>query len=254
MRIYAISLLLGVSFTANANALELQEGQCIGKVFKPAVYKNTTMKYKKNDASQVMSVKPAQFRVVEKKIEIAQAYTTKKVVPATYKYVTEKVIEKQAHVTTTTKKDRYSGEVICKVKVPATYKHIQKKVIVESAKTVEVTVPPRYQVVQIRELTQDEEVMVREIPEQYQEYSKREMVTPAQYDWQEVLCQQNSDHATVKQLQQALKQKGYNPGRVDGVLGKDTYTAVNRFQKRSGLAQGSITYEVLNQLGVVAAH
>jgi Putative peptidoglycan binding domain len=46
-----------------------------------------------------------------------------------------------------------------------------------------------------------------------------------------------ASHASVREAQQALKSKGLYHGRVDGVLGQATKTAISRFQQRSGLPQ-----------------
>lgn len=40
---------------------------------------------------------------------------------------------------------------------------------------------------------------------------------------------------SVKQIQQALKDKGFDPGDVDGVLGRNTIAAVKLFQRQQGL-------------------
>jgi murein L,D-transpeptidase YcbB/YkuD len=41
---------------------------------------------------------------------------------------------------------------------------------------------------------------------------------------------------TVKQIQVALKNAGYDPGSVDGKMGKQTRSAIKAFQKDNGLA------------------
>ena len=44
----------------------------------------------------------------------------------------------------------------------------------------------------------------------------------------------------VRELQQALKDAGYEPGQIDGVFGKKTERAVKRFQKDCGLKADGI--------------
>jgi len=58
-----------------------------------------------------------------------------------------------------------------------------------------------------------------------------------------------TDH-TILDIQEALADKGYNPGLIDGVLGKGTLDALEKFQKEENLAQGGITYATLDALGV----
>lgn len=40
---------------------------------------------------------------------------------------------------------------------------------------------------------------------------------------------------TIKQIQQALKNAGFNPGSVDGRMGKQTRVAIREFQKANNL-------------------
>jgi hypothetical protein len=59
------------------------------------------------------------------------------------------------------------------------------------------------------------------------------------------------DPTTVRSVQQALNDKGYNPGPVDGQWGPNTEDAVRRFQQASGLPQtGELEGSTLAALGV----
>lgn len=44
----------------------------------------------------------------------------------------------------------------------------------------------------------------------------------------------------VKQIQQALKNEGFDPGAIDGIWGRRTIAAVRRFQQQQGLAADGI--------------
>jgi hypothetical protein len=55
----------------------------------------------------------------------------------------------------------------------------------------------------------------------------------------------------VKQAQQALKEKGYDPGPIDGVMGARTKEAIKSFQSASNLqVTGSLDAETSQQLGI----
>ncbi|WP_305909398.1 peptidoglycan-binding domain-containing protein [Methylomarinum sp. Ch1-1] len=56
--------------------------------------------------------------------------------------------------------------------------------------------------------------------------------------------------ALVRKIQQALSDAGVNPGPIDGMMGPQTMAAVKNFQKQKGLAEGAITKETLQALGV----
>ncbi len=59
------------------------------------------------------------------------------------------------------------------------------------------------------------------------------------------------DPATVRNVQQALNDKGYDPGPIDGQWGPNTEDAVRRFQQASGLPQtGHLEGSTLAALGV----
>jgi peptidoglycan hydrolase-like protein with peptidoglycan-binding domain len=55
----------------------------------------------------------------------------------------------------------------------------------------------------------------------------------------------------VKQVQQALKDKGHDPGDIDGVMGPKTQAALKDFQKKEGLKEtGRMDRETMSKLGV----
>ncbi|HEX7228231.1 MAG TPA: peptidoglycan-binding domain-containing protein, partial [Candidatus Binatia bacterium] len=58
----------------------------------------------------------------------------------------------------------------------------------------------------------------------------------------------------IKQVQEALKDKGHDPGPVDGVMGPKTQQALRAFQKESGMqATGRLDDKTASALGVDAA-
>jgi peptidoglycan hydrolase-like protein with peptidoglycan-binding domain len=57
----------------------------------------------------------------------------------------------------------------------------------------------------------------------------------------------------VKAVQQALKDKGHDPGGVDGKMGPKTQAALRDFQSKEGLTpSGRLDAETLSKLGVEA--
>src|SRR5262249_2872377 len=55
----------------------------------------------------------------------------------------------------------------------------------------------------------------------------------------------------IQMTQQALKDKGYDPGPIDGVQGPQTVAALKAYQKAEGLrVTGRADAETLNKLGV----
>lgn len=55
----------------------------------------------------------------------------------------------------------------------------------------------------------------------------------------------------VKQIQEALKDKGFDPGRIDGVMGQKTREALRSFQQSKNIkVTGRLDSETAQQLGV----
>jgi peptidoglycan hydrolase-like protein with peptidoglycan-binding domain len=55
----------------------------------------------------------------------------------------------------------------------------------------------------------------------------------------------------IRKVEEALKSKGHNPGRVDGVMDNDTRAAIRAFQKDNNLSQtGTVDGETAAKLGV----
>ena len=62
------------------------------------------------------------------------------------------------------------------------------------------------------------------------------------------------DPTTVRNVQQALNDKGYDAGPIDGQWGPNTEEAVRRFQQASGLPPtGELEGSTLSALGVAPA-
>lgn len=60
-----------------------------------------------------------------------------------------------------------------------------------------------------------------------------------------------NDESTVRSAQQALKDKGFDPGAADGKAGAQTQSAVRQFQQAQGLPQtGALDSQTIAALGV----
>jgi peptidoglycan hydrolase-like protein with peptidoglycan-binding domain len=55
----------------------------------------------------------------------------------------------------------------------------------------------------------------------------------------------------IRQVQEALKAKGHDPGPVDGTMGAETQEALRAFQKAEDLpVTGQLDSETISKLGV----
>jgi peptidoglycan hydrolase-like protein with peptidoglycan-binding domain len=78
--------------------------------------------------------------------------------------------------------------------------------------------------------------------------------TPAQQgDQSGASSTQAQNSQSVRDVQQALKRKGFEVGAIDGQMGPETQTALREFQQSQGLPQsGNLDQQTLSALGVSA--
>ena len=254
----------------------------------PAKYDTVTEQIVAQEESEELITIPAKYKTVTETVVVKPASTRIVPVPAKYDTVTEQVLVSPATTmwkkgeggaqsgSAVTRYDAASGEVMCLVEVPAQYKTITKRVLVSPETTREETIPAvtkqvtrrvvaekarvetrkipaQYKTITKRVLIAPEKPVFKDIPAQFKTVNKQVVVSPEQVTWSRILCKTNADSQTGAQIQNALKQAGYNPGNTDGVLGAQTYNAVNRFQRDNNLHRGEITYETLKALGLSAS-
>jgi len=138
------------------------------------------------------------------------------------------------------------------VAVPAQYKTVKKTVLAEPAKTREIKVPAEYGTVEVTKLVTPPQERKVEIPAEYGNVTKRVRVTDDKLEWRQVLCDVNMTPANVRTLQTSLRDKGYEAGPIDGILGAQTLGAASAYAKKNGLPYGSnyIPIQVADKLGL----
>ena len=62
----------------------------------------------------------------------------------------------------------------------------------------------------------------------------------------------NFDQQTVRQVQQALSDKGHSPGPIDGMMGPRTRSALQDYQRSQNITAGGLDSRTLESLGVQA--
>lgn len=117
-----------------------------------------------------------------------------------------------------------------------------------TVKTVEI--PADYKVMKVTKLVAPAQDKKVEIPAKYETISKTTKVKDAYQGWQPVLCETNTTKELITQIQQSLKTAGFNPGDIDGVIGRSTLTALDGYQREHDLSRGGVTMQALEKLGV----
>ena len=156
---------------------------------------------------------PAEYRTVQRRVEVKPAMMREVVHPAVYRTITKRVVERPAQSRT-------------------------------------VTIPPRYETLEVRAVRTPAQQQTVVTPARYADVPKREKVADERLAWREILCETNTTADVVTRLQQALKRKGFDPGPIDGVYGSQTAAAVNAYQRRADMPSGGLTLGTLESLGI----
>lgn len=255
----------------------------------PAKYETVTERVLTREASTRLEVVPARYQTVEERILIQPETTRIEEIPASYKIVTDRILVSPARTewkrgaaarfadvgNVVESRETDTGEVMClveipaqyrtverkvvdqpartrEIKVPAQYKMVKKTVLAQPATTREVTIPAEYGTVQVTRLVTPAREREIKIPAKYGTVSKRVQVSEDRLEWREVLCEINMTPENVRTLQASLRDKGFDAGPVDGILGTRTLSGARAFAKANGLPSGSgyITMQVANKLGI----
>lgn len=245
----------------------------------PAKYRWVDKKVLVKEATEKLVSVPPKYKTVKQKVLISEPSEKVVTVPPVYETVTEKILVSPAH--TEWKKGRgpverldgKTGEILCLVNVPAVYKTITKKVLkrpaqtkvipiparykmitkrvlVQPAMTKTVTIPAVYKTIRVKELVEPATVKKIPIPPVYKTVTRKDKVADSVLKWVPVVCKTNVTGNLVLDVQKALKEKGFNPGPLDGIYGPRTKAALHKFQKANHLAIGGLTKESVRALGL----
>ncbi len=239
----------------------------------PETYKTVTEKVLVEPAREVFTKVPPKYKTVTEKVLVKPAYTTWKrgVNPITGSGTPYSRVKRNGGIVS--KYDQSTGEIMCLVEVPAEYKTVTKKVLAMPAglakkvipakyKTVtrrviatpataqKVTIPAKYKTVSVRKMVEPARAVKTPIPAEYKTIEKRVIATPPKLEWREILCETNTTPNLIRRLQSALNAKGYRAGRVDGQLGRETLSAVIKYQRDNNLPSGQLTLATLKSLGL----
>lgn len=220
----------------------------------PAKYKIISKKVLKTPASTKRVSIPAKYKKVKVKTLVTAAREKRTEIPAEYQMLTKKVNVSDELVGWRAKgatgSGKLTGKVICRAKIDAKYKTISKQMIVTAAATKKVVIPAVDKIMKVNKLLSPAQEKRIDIPAVYSNVATRKKVTDEKLSWRQVLCETNTSPGVVTKLQQALAKVGFNPGPIDGVMGRQTYIAIDQFQKKNGLETGGLTLRTLEALNV----
>ena len=248
----------------------------------PAVYGWEEEKVLEKEASKRIETVPATYKKVTERVLVKEASQRLVPVPAVYGTVSEQVEVSPASTHWVIKKgglacrskDPRDCETRCLVEEPAKYHTVTKTVIKSPATTKEIEIPAEYAMqthtvvdtpASTREIdipavyrTARKQVVKTPatsheitIPGQHQTVTRRKLVQKGNFtQWEEAPCESRMTSEKIRQIQTALKEKGYDPGPIDNRLGAETKAALKKFQTDKGLPIGGLNLKTLAALGV----
>ncbi len=200
----------------------------------PAEFDEISVQSVKSAAREVRTPVPAEYTTIEK---------TERATEGSLSWVAGAPGSNSIH-------GEHTGNVVCLRETPAEFETITQRIVKTPGRFTKASVPAEYTNVAVQKLVSDATVSKIPVPEETEKFVKRIKVSDASLEWRPVLCETNMTDTTIIDIQRALASKGYSPGSIDGVLGRGTLEAIERFQKSNNMAQGGLTFPTLNALGI----
>ncbi len=139
---------------------------------------------------------------------------------------------------------------IRRIEIPAETRQVRRTVIDAPERYEEVVIPAVMEKRRVRKVTQEARTETYTVQAVYDDVTRERIVGAPQPVWREVICGRNTSSQKVMEIQRALAAKGYNPGPLDGQLGRQTVSAMQKFQADHDLPQGQPSVEAVQMLGV----
>ncbi len=202
---------------------------------------------------------PAQYKKVSERVLVADGGYKEVAVPATYRTIEKRVVSKPeekiaieipAEYKTVSRRVETKPEEKIAIEIPAEYKTVSRRVETKPEEKIAIEIPAEYKTVERKVKTKPASNRAIEVPAEYKTVERTQKVEAASLSWAKVLCEDNTTKENVKVIQRALKDAGYNPGAIDGIIGNGTLGAIKKYQKANNLAIGQVTEEAVTSLGL----
>ena len=180
---------------------------------------------------------PAKMGTRTSRVVRTPATTREETIPAEYTTITKRVIKTPA----TTREEI----------IPAEFKTVTRRVLKTPATTTTEVIPAEYQTVTRRVVRTPATTRSIDVPAEYTTVTKRQLVRKGGFtEWREIVCGDRVTSQMVRDVQNALRTRGYDPGPADNVMGSRTKAALVKFQRENNLPVGQLDFETLRALGV----
>lgn len=207
-----------------------------------------------------LTVRPAQWKFIDETVDISQPRLVWKrgnvagsqitrTDPVTGSVFT--LLEEPGETRTYRKRVMLAPEQVVATRVPAKSLTVTRRVLTDPGGVDAETVPAEFRNYAVEKITQP--AMAREIPVP----AKRElistdiMVSPERWEWVPVLCAEDLNVATIRDMQSRLASNQFYDGASDGVFGPQTRRALKAYQESQGYSHsGELSLVTLDKLGV----
>ncbi|MBU2966896.1 peptidoglycan-binding domain-containing protein [Amphritea sp. 2_MG-2023] len=227
--------------TGPIQKIDQATGEIMCLIEVPASYKTVSREVLVTPASTRTVEIPAEYKMVKVQELVAEAKEERTAVPAVYSDValTKKVHDyefdwHEVHDMTHPRSTR-TGNKICLTETPAKYETVERTVVVQPAGFVRTDIPAKYETVEVTKLAAAAQEKRFEIPAEYKTVTLSKLNKEGYMEWRSILCDTNMTTTNIAHIQKALLAGGFDPGRIDGVIGRETMSAVNDFQRANDL-------------------
>jgi hypothetical protein len=137
-----------------------------------------------------------------------------------------------------------------RIEIPAVTHAVRHTVVDSPERYEEAIVPAVMEKRRVRKVTQEARTETYTVPAVYDDVTRQRVLGSPEPVWREVICGKNTSKEKIMEIQRALAARSYNPGPIDGQLGKQTVSAMQKFQADNNLPQGQPSVEAVQVLGV----
>lgn len=199
----------------------------------PAVYETVTVQKLVKPAAEQREEIPAEYTTISKRVKVSE--------PVFFWLAKGTPADENAKVT---------GREICLTERPAEFATVERELLAQPASVDAEAVPATFASLAVQKLIKPASERRIVVPARTKTVTSQNQIEPSKLEWRKVLCEINMTPRTITALQLALQREGYNPGPIDGIVGRTTMEAIEQFQIDEGIDRRGITYEALQLLDV----
>jgi acetolactate synthase small subunit len=104
------------------------------------------------------------------------------------------------------------------IEVAAVYKTVKRQVVDTEATVRTIDVPAVTRNVRVPVIAEEAKIENDTVPAQYGNVTNTVKVSDAAVEWRSILCETNATPTKIREIQEALRTAGYNPGPTDGII------------------------------------